>query len=152
MRMWRWPNAPLVVTCTPAAQVVLHSPPRDDAFIAAVGAFTPQMVELSPRLCRLFAELGTVVVDTPDARHEAGDLLQAGWTWQHSRHWPTWSAARALRSRAQRRSRAVAGRGWDLAVARLAAGATGNTRRPGRGLTPWAASHRAGPYLLLRSL
>jgi 1-piperideine-2-carboxylate/1-pyrroline-2-carboxylate reductase [NAD(P)H] len=77
------PNAalaecPLAVTCTPAHGVVLTALPREDAFVAAVGAFTPTMVELSPRLCRHFAELGTVVVDTADAAHEAGDLLQAG--------------------------------------------------------------------------
>ncbi|MBX3655105.1 MAG: delta(1)-pyrroline-2-carboxylate reductase family protein [Ramlibacter sp.] len=69
---------PLAVTCTPAREVVLRALPREDGFIAAVGAFTPTMVELAPRLCRHFAELGRVVVDTPDATHEAGDLLQAG--------------------------------------------------------------------------
>lgn len=71
-------DCPLVVTCTPATQVVLRALPRDDAFIAAVGAFTPQMVELSPQICRHCAEVGRVVVDTADAVHEAGDLIQAG--------------------------------------------------------------------------
>lgn len=58
--------------------MVLHANPRADAFIAAVGAFTPTMVELSADLCQHVARHGTVVVDTVDARHEAGDLLQAG--------------------------------------------------------------------------
>jgi 1-piperideine-2-carboxylate/1-pyrroline-2-carboxylate reductase [NAD(P)H] len=71
-------ECPLVVTCTPASQVVLRGRVREDAFVAAVGAFTPAMVELAPALCRHFAERGTIVLDTPDARHEAGDLLQAG--------------------------------------------------------------------------
>jgi 1-piperideine-2-carboxylate/1-pyrroline-2-carboxylate reductase [NAD(P)H] len=71
-------DCPLVVTCTPASAVVLHALPRQDAFIAAVGAFTPRMVELGPELCRHCASEGQVVVDTPDATHEAGDLLQAG--------------------------------------------------------------------------
>ena len=71
-------ECPLVVTCTPASQVVLRGPVRDDAFVAAVGAFTPAMVELAPGLCRHFAEQGRIVLDTGDARHEAGDLLQAG--------------------------------------------------------------------------
>lgn len=71
-------DCPLAVICTPASGVVLSALPRSDAFIAAVGAFTPQMVELSPELCCYFAEQGTVVVDTVDAEHEAGDLLQAG--------------------------------------------------------------------------
>ena len=68
----------LIVTCTPANGVVLSGRPRDDAFIAAVGAFTPRMVELDPGLCQECASAGRIVVDTPQARHEAGDLLQAG--------------------------------------------------------------------------
>lgn len=68
----------LVVTCTPANTVALKALPRGDTFIAAVGAFTPRMLELGPELCRHCAEKGTVIVDTPQARHEAGDLLQAG--------------------------------------------------------------------------
>lgn len=71
-------DCPLVVTATPASGVVLKATPRDDAFIAAVGAFTPRMVELAPELCRRIAAVGEVVLDTPDAHHEAGDLLQAG--------------------------------------------------------------------------
>jgi 1-piperideine-2-carboxylate/1-pyrroline-2-carboxylate reductase [NAD(P)H] len=71
-------ECPLVVTCTPASGVVLRTLPRADAFIAAVGAFTPAMVELGPELCRHCASRGRVVVDTPEAIHEAGDLLQAG--------------------------------------------------------------------------
>lgn len=71
-------RCPLAVTCTPASGVVLQARPRDDGFIAAVGAFTPRMIELGADLCRHCAEHGTVVVDTPDALHEAGDLIQAG--------------------------------------------------------------------------
>ncbi len=71
-------HCPLVVTCTPANAVVLHAMPRADAFIAAVGAFTPAMVELGPDLCRHIARQGRVLVDTEHAGHEAGDLLQAG--------------------------------------------------------------------------
>lgn len=71
-------DCPLVVTGTPAGGVVLRALPREDAFIAAVGAFTPHMVELGPELCRHIASRGRIVVDTPDACHEAGDLLQAG--------------------------------------------------------------------------
>jgi 1-piperideine-2-carboxylate/1-pyrroline-2-carboxylate reductase [NAD(P)H] len=71
-------DCPLVVTCTSADGVALKALPRADAFIAAVGSFTPRMVELGPDLCRHCAGQGTVVVDSPEARHEAGDLLQAG--------------------------------------------------------------------------
>lgn len=71
-------DCPLVVSCTSAQQVALLAMPRDDAFVAAVGAFTPRMVEWAPDVCRTFAARGTLVVDTRDADHEAGDLLQAG--------------------------------------------------------------------------
>lgn len=71
-------ECPLVVSATPAQQVALRGTPRDDAFVAAVGAFTPRMVEWAPEVCRDLAARGTLVVDTRDADHEAGDLLQAG--------------------------------------------------------------------------
>ncbi len=71
-------DCPLVVSCTPAQTVCLRGRPRDDAFVAAVGAFTPRMVEWAPEVCLDLARHGTLVVDTRDADHEAGDLLQAG--------------------------------------------------------------------------
>ena len=71
-------HCPWVVSSTPAQEVVLRGMPRSDAFVAAVGAFTPRMVEWAPEVCRQLAQTGTLVVDTRDADHEAGDLLQAG--------------------------------------------------------------------------
>jgi 1-piperideine-2-carboxylate/1-pyrroline-2-carboxylate reductase [NAD(P)H] len=71
-------DCPLVVTCTPASGIVLSGKPRDDAFIAAVGAFKPSMVELAPALCQHIAKHGQIALDTSDAAHEAGDLIQAG--------------------------------------------------------------------------
>ncbi|HSW15889.1 MAG TPA: delta(1)-pyrroline-2-carboxylate reductase family protein [Ramlibacter sp.] len=114
-------DCPLIVTCTPASGIVLSAIPRPDAFIAAVGAFTPAMVELGPELCRHCMATGSVWLDTADARHEAGDLLQTG------------IAMDALPTLAQlARSEAVASShgpvlfkscgwaGWDLAAARAA--------------------------------
>lgn len=71
-------DCPLVVSTTPAHKVALRAMPRPDAFVAAVGAFTPAMVEWDAAICRRLAAQGTLVVDTRDADHEAGDLLQAG--------------------------------------------------------------------------
>jgi len=71
-------DCPLAAICTPASGVVLSALPRPDGFISAVGAFTPTMVELSAALCQYVAAQGEVFVDTADAIHEAGDLLQAG--------------------------------------------------------------------------
>lgn len=71
------PYCPLVVTTTPAQQVVMRALPAPGTFVAAVGAFTPRMVEWDPQVCRQIAREGRIVVDTRDADHEAGDLLQA---------------------------------------------------------------------------
>jgi ornithine cyclodeaminase len=100
--------------------VVLHAPPRDDAFISAVGAFTPRMVELSPEFCRHVADKGRVVVDTSDASHEAGDLLQAGLDVSRFA-----TLRDVVRNPVARRSGPVLFKscgwaGWDLAAARLA--------------------------------
>jgi ornithine cyclodeaminase len=67
-----------IVTATPAASVCLRGAVRPDAFVAAVGAFSPAMIELDPALTRQLAADGRVVLDSAAARHEAGDLLAAG--------------------------------------------------------------------------
>ena len=116
-------DCPLAATCTPATEAVLRAMPRADAFIAAVGAFTPQMVEIGAELCRHIAAQGRIVIDSRDAEHEAGDLLQAGLDV---------GAMPALADvvRARQKAGAEGGpvlfkscgwAGWDLAAARLAA-------------------------------
>jgi ornithine cyclodeaminase len=112
-------DCPLVVTCTPASGVVLTALPRDDTFIAAVGAFTPKMVELGRELCRHFADKGRIVLDTPDAQHEAGDLLQAGLDVKAFAILRDVLASAAPRSPVLFKSCGWAG--WDLAAARVAA-------------------------------
>ena len=71
-------HCPLVVTATPARAICLHGPVRPDAFIAAIGAYSATMIELSPALTCHLAASGRLVLDSPAARHEAGDLLAAG--------------------------------------------------------------------------
>ena len=71
-------GCPLVVSATSAQEIALRALPRADAFVCAVGAFTPRMVEWAPEACRWLAGHGSIVVDTRDADHEAGDLIQAG--------------------------------------------------------------------------
>ncbi|MDW8336688.1 MAG: delta(1)-pyrroline-2-carboxylate reductase family protein [Tepidimonas sp.] len=116
-------DCPLVVSCTPAQAVVLRARPRPDAFVAAVGAFTPRMVEWAPEVCRHLAATGTVVVDTRDADHEAGDLLQAGLDVAALpaladvvRNTPAWQRARRADGPVFFKSCGWAG--WDLAAAR----------------------------------
>jgi 1-piperideine-2-carboxylate/1-pyrroline-2-carboxylate reductase [NAD(P)H] len=68
----------LVVTATSAQHIAMRARPRDDAFVCAVGAFSPRMLEWAPEVCLHMAQHGRILVDTRDADREAGDLLQAG--------------------------------------------------------------------------
>ena len=116
-------DCPLVATCTPASAVVLRGQPRADAFIAAVGAFTPQMVEIDAAVCRAIAAQGRIVVDSADAGHEAGDLLQAGLAVTGL---PTLADVVSEHKKARDGGGPVLFKscgwaGWDLAAARLAA-------------------------------
>jgi ornithine cyclodeaminase len=64
----------LIVTATTSQEPVLPEEVPDNIFIAAVGAFDPEMAELPPGL----VESSNVVVDTIEGvREEAGDLIQA---------------------------------------------------------------------------
>jgi ornithine cyclodeaminase len=71
-------RCPLVVCATSAQGVCLSGRVRDDAFVAAIGAYTPAMIELDPQLTRDIAARGQIVVDSAAARHEGGDLIAAG--------------------------------------------------------------------------
>jgi len=113
------PDAPLIITATTGTEPVIPNNGvniRSDAFIAAVGAFTPEMTELPPDLVRR----SRIYVDTLDGtRTGAGDLIQANLDWSNvielqvalHKFRPTYgpvifkSVGHAL---------------WDLAAARLA--------------------------------
>lgn len=119
-------ECPMAVTCTPASAVVLDRLPRPDGFIAAVGAFTPQMVELGAGLCRHVAAHGTLVVDTADAVHEAGDLLQAGLDVSRFATLADVVHGDAFQARGPVLFKSCGWAGWDLAAARTAlAGSAG---------------------------
>jgi ornithine cyclodeaminase len=115
----------LVVTATSAKEVALRVRPRDDAFVCAVGAFTPAMVEWAPEVCVYMAKHGRVFVDTRDADHEAGDLLQAG---LDVTTFPTLQAlVRGEVSGADAKNgpvffKSCGWAGWDLAAARCVVG------------------------------
>jgi 1-piperideine-2-carboxylate/1-pyrroline-2-carboxylate reductase [NAD(P)H] len=113
-------ECPMAVTCTPASAVVLSALPRNDSFMAAVGAFTPQMVELSSELCQHFAAQGTVVVDTTDAGHEAGDLLQAGLDVSRFASLADVMRSKDFQVRGPVLFKSCGWAGWDLAAARTA--------------------------------
>jgi 1-piperideine-2-carboxylate/1-pyrroline-2-carboxylate reductase [NAD(P)H] len=113
-------ECPIAVTCTPAGSVVLRTLARHDGFIAAVGAFTPKMAELSADLCRHFAAHGTVVVDTADAAHEAGDLLQAGLDASRFPSLADVVCGKDFQASGPVLFKSCGWAGWDLAAARTA--------------------------------
>ena len=91
---------------------------RSDAFIAAVGAFRPDMAELPPALVRS----AKLYVDTLEgAKTGAGDIIQAG---------VDWASVTALEDALDTSPpvggpvifKSVGHALWDLAAARLALG------------------------------
>jgi ornithine cyclodeaminase len=128
-------DCPLVVSTTSAQAVALRAMPRSDAFVAAVGAFTPRMVEWDAAICRRLGVEGTLVVDTRDADHEAGDLLQAGIAvgalptlGEVVSQTPTWTTYAASRSNGPVFFKSCGWAGWDLAAARCSVEAGGLAR------------------------
>ena len=113
-------SCPLTVVCTPANSIVLSAAPRQDAFISAVGAFSPRMAELSPELCQHIAREGTVWLDTVDATQEAGDLLQAGLNLQAMATLGDVVRQNTARPAGPVLFKSCGWAGWDLAAARLA--------------------------------
>ena len=128
-------DCPLVVSTTSAQAVALRAMPRPDAFVAAVGAFTPRMVEWDAAICRRLGAEGTLVVDTRDADHEAGDLLQAGIAvgalptlGDVIGQTPAWTGYASGRRTVPVFFKSCGWAGWDLAAARCAVEAGGLAR------------------------
>lgn len=68
----------LIVTATTSSLPVLPDQVAEGTFVAAVGAYTPEMAELPPTLVR---RAGLYVDTLEGAQAEAGDLLQAEIDW-----------------------------------------------------------------------
>lgn len=111
----------LFVTATTSRVPVLPDVLPWDAFVAAVGAFKPDMAELSPTLIAN----GSVIVDTLEgAKCEAGDLIQAAASGTF--RWDEAQPLQAVVGNAMPRLdgpvlfKSVGQSLWDLAAARLA--------------------------------
>jgi 1-piperideine-2-carboxylate/1-pyrroline-2-carboxylate reductase [NAD(P)H] len=109
-------QVPLVVTATTSREPVLPEAVRDGTFVAAVGAYLPEMAELPAELVRR----SRLYVDTLEgARAEAGDLIMAAVDW--ARVTPLENALDAPRPENGPVIFKSVGHGlWDLAAARLA--------------------------------
>lgn len=72
-------RTPLVVSATSSTDPVVPECVPDNCFVAAIGAFTPEMAEVGPKLIAR----ASLYVDTLDgARASAGDLIRAGVDWE----------------------------------------------------------------------
>ena len=107
--------ADVVIAATSSIVPVLPDRLDPTTLVVAVGAFTAAMAEIAPTM----VHERTVVVDTLDgARHEAGDLLQAGIDFDNVR-----SIARCLDGDAPTHNvvfKTVGHAAWDLAAAHVA--------------------------------
>jgi ornithine cyclodeaminase len=106
----------LIVTATTSVRPVLSDRVREDAFIAAIGAYRPDMAELPASLIGR----AQVYVDTLDgAQAEAGELIQANVDWHRVR-----TLGAVLDEPRPERGpvvfKSVGSALWDLAAAHLA--------------------------------
>jgi len=113
-------EARLFIAVTTSLTPVLPEELPADAFVAAVGAFKPDMAELPPALLAR----GRVVVDTlAGARLEAGDLIQAeaaqAFSWDAAQQLDD-AMANGVRGAGPVLFKSVGRPLWDLATARLA--------------------------------
>lgn len=108
--------ADAVVTLTTSRVPLLPDELRADLLAIGVGAFKPQMAELPPGLLR---SRRVIVDDLAGARHEAGDLIQAGLDWSGVSELADW-LDQAPPEAAAPVFKSVGQAAWDLAAAQVA--------------------------------
>lgn len=125
---WNEPHPPetasVIITLTTSKVAFLDVAARKEVLIIGVGAFKPEMAEISARTLR---ESQVFLDDPVGARHEAGDIIQAQLNWND-----TSSLYHAITTGFDCSKPVVfktVGTGaWDLAAARLAAQLLNNPR------------------------
>ena len=107
----------VVITGTTSKQPVYWHPARAGRLIIAVGAFKPDAAEIAPATV-----LGSCIyVDDPEgARHEAGDLLQAGADWSQVQGIAQALGGAPMADTEPVLFKTVGCAAWDLAAARVA--------------------------------
>ena len=109
-------TADVVIAVTTSKTPVYTEPAKAGRLVIGVGAFTPEMTEIAKQT----VDGSFVVVDDPaGAKHEAGDLIQAGTDWSR-----VISLAQVIDSRIPPRTpvffKSVGCAAWDLAACRVA--------------------------------
>jgi 1-piperideine-2-carboxylate/1-pyrroline-2-carboxylate reductase [NAD(P)H] len=107
----------VVITATTSKQPVYLHPARAGRLIIAVGAFKPDAAEIAPATVLA----SRIYVDDPEgARHEAGDLLQAGADWSQVHGIAEALGAAPMADTEPVLFKTVGCAAWDLAAARVA--------------------------------
>lgn len=111
----------VVITATTSKTPVYELPAQQRRLVIGVGAFTPDAAEIGKQT----VDSSVVVVDDPlGARHEAGDLIQAGFDWKNVH-----SLAQAIEGQVVPEApvffKSVGCAAWDLAACRVARDALG---------------------------
>jgi 1-piperideine-2-carboxylate/1-pyrroline-2-carboxylate reductase [NAD(P)H] len=106
----------VIVMVTTSRAAIYNEAGRQGRLIVGVGAFTPEMAEIG----KTTIDSSVIVVDDPaGAKHEAGDLIQAGIDWTQVR-----SLADAIDGRIDTAQpvvfKSVGCAAWDLAACRVA--------------------------------
>ncbi len=112
-------DADFICTTTNANAPVIPNNVKPSAFIAAVGAYRPDMLEIPPTITR---RARVVVDDLIGARSEAGDLIQAGLEWGNVESLQAVVGSQHVAPATQQPVlfKSVGCALWDLAAARLA--------------------------------
>lgn len=106
----------VVVTVTTSKSPVYDAPARAGRIVVGVGAFTPDAAEVG----KATVDSSFVVLDDPaGAKHEAGDLIQAGFDWNHA-HTLADAIRQKLTPDAPVFFKSVGCAAWDLAACRVA--------------------------------
>ena len=111
------PTTDLVLALTTSRTPVIPAHIAAHTLAIGVGAFKPDMAEFPPALLR---SRQIVVDDLGGARHEAGDLLQAGVDWARVRSLASVLATPLPLSALAPVFKTVGQAAWDLAAARVA--------------------------------
>ncbi|HJW53911.1 MAG TPA: delta(1)-pyrroline-2-carboxylate reductase family protein [Burkholderiaceae bacterium] len=109
------PETDVVIALTTSTTPVIPASIAPHTLAIGVGAFKPDMAELPPEL---LLERRIVVDDLPGARHEAGDLIQAGIDWRQVTALSTVLADGFSQAGSPVVFKTVGQAAWDLAAAR----------------------------------
>ncbi len=111
------PETDVIIALTTSSIPVIPTNIAPNTLAVGVGAFKPDMAEFPPELLQARQ---IIVDDLSGAKHEAGDLIQAGVDWNGVTELADILSGKAARPTAVPVFKTVGQAAWDLAAARVA--------------------------------